>query len=177
MATEVEHSDSALKVEIAERSRVEIELRRATNALDAMQDGVFMYDPETLRYAYVNEGAIRQTGYSKDELLMMTPVDIKPSFDETSYRDLIAPVIAGTVDALPFTTVHRNKHGQDVPVEIILQYVPAENGQHIVVCEFGDDRLHQLSPRAVARAVLHVVHLPHQVTGRTSRDRRRSTPS
>jgi PAS domain S-box-containing protein len=138
MATEVEHSDSALKVEIVERSRIETRLRRATNALDAMQDAVFMFDPETLRYAYVNEGAIRQTGYSKDELLVMTAVDIKPSFDETSYRDLIAPVIAGTVDALSFTTVHRNKNGQDVPVEIILQYVAAENGQHVIVSMVRD---------------------------------------
>jgi len=138
MATEVQHSDSALKMEIVERSRIETRLRLATNALDALQDGVFMFDPETLRYAYVNEGAIRQTGYSKDELLTMTPVDIKPRFDEKSYRDLIAPVIAGTVDALPFTTVHRNKTGQEVPVEIILQYVAAENGQHIVVSMVRD---------------------------------------
>ncbi|MDX6290828.1 MAG: hypothetical protein QOH42_2627, partial [Blastocatellia bacterium] len=144
MATEVEHSDSALKVEIVERSQVETRLRWATNVLDAMQDAVFMFDPQTLRYAYVNEGATRQTGYSKDELLMMTPVDIKPRFDEKSYRDLIAPVIAGTVDALPFTTVHRNKNGQDVPVEIILQYVAAENGQHIIVSMVRDitERLH-----------------------------------
>ncbi|MDX6406825.1 MAG: hypothetical protein QOH70_4280 [Blastocatellia bacterium] len=138
MATEVEHSDSALKVEIVERSQVETRLRRATNVLDAMQDAVFMFDPQTLRYAYVNEGATRQTGYSKDELLMMTPVDIKPGFDETSYRDLIAPVIAGTVDALTFTSVHRNKNGQDVPVEIILQYVAAQNGQHVVVSMVRD---------------------------------------
>ncbi|MDX6530238.1 MAG: hypothetical protein QOH41_2528 [Blastocatellia bacterium] len=138
MATEVEHSDSALKVEIVERSQVETRLRRATNALDAMQDAVFMFDPETLRYAYVNEGAIRQTGYSKDELLTMTPIDIKTRFDEKSYRDLIAPVIAGTVDALPFKTVHRNKNGQDVPVEIILQYVAAENGQHMIVSMVRD---------------------------------------
>jgi two-component system sensor histidine kinase/response regulator len=144
MATEVEHADSALKVEILERSRVETRLRQATNVLDAMQDAVFMFDPETLRYAYVNEGAIWQTGYSKDELLLMTPVDIKPNFDETSYRELIAPVIAGTVDALPFTTVHRNKNGVDVPVEIILQYVAAESGQHIVVSMVRDitERLH-----------------------------------
>ncbi len=138
MAIEVQHSDSALKMEIVERSRIETRLRMATNALDALQDGVFMFDPETLRYAYVNEGAIRQTGYSKDELLTMRPVDIKPRFDEKSYRDLIAPVIAGTVDALPFTTVHRNKSGQEVPVEIILQYVAAENGQPIVVAMVRD---------------------------------------
>jgi PAS domain S-box-containing protein len=138
MATEVEHSDSALKLEIVERSQVKTRLRQAMNALDALQDAVFMFDPKTLRYAYVNEGAARQTGYSKDELLMMTPVDIKPTWDETRYRNLIAPVLAGTVDALPFTTVHRNKNGQDVPVEIILQYVAAENGQHVIVSMVRD---------------------------------------
>jgi PAS domain S-box-containing protein len=138
MATEVEHSDSALKLEIVERSQITTRLRQAMNALDAMQDAVFMFDPETLRYAYVNEGASRQTGYSKAELLLMTPVDIKPIFDERTYRDLIAPVLAGTVAALPFTTVHRNKNGQDVPVEIILQYVAAENGQHVILSMVRD---------------------------------------
>ena len=120
------HTNAELMEQIAERTRVEKALRKAINALDAMRDGVFMFNAETFQFSHVNQGAIQQTGYSRDELLNMTPLDIKPEFTESIFRSMVAPLIAGTCASHTFTTIHRRKDGIDVPVEIVLQYVSDE---------------------------------------------------
>ena len=45
--------------------------------LDIIEDGAFIFRPDSLRFIYVNEGAVQQTGYSREELLGMTPLDLK----------------------------------------------------------------------------------------------------
>ncbi|MBY0247100.1 MAG: PAS domain S-box protein [Nitrospiraceae bacterium] len=93
--------------------------------LDATRDGVFVFDPGTLRFSYVNEGVMQQTGYSREELLGMTPLAIKPEFDEPRFRAMIEPLVSGAQRTYSFTTVHRRKDAVDVPVEINLQCVDA----------------------------------------------------
>ena len=115
--------------DISERKRAEAAMREALATLDATVDGTFIFDPQTLRFSYVNEGAVRQVGYSREELLRMTPLDLKPEFDEPRFRAKIAPLVSGAELAHSFTTVHRRKYGVDVPVEINLQCVGAGTAQ------------------------------------------------
>lgn len=113
-------SRAALAIENAQLYR---ELRQFQRTLDDTLDCVFIYNPETLRFLYVNQGAVNQVGYSRDELLRMTPVDIKPDYDEARFRALIAPLLDGRQQGLTFEAIHRHKNGTEVPVEIALQYV------------------------------------------------------
>ncbi len=91
--------------------------------LDRTLDCVFMFGPESLKFFYVNRGAMDQVGYSFEEMMSMTPADIKPEYDEAEFRELIAPLIEGPDRSLTFETVHQNKDGGLIPVEIFLQYV------------------------------------------------------
>ena len=116
-------------VDITERRQAQAELRQFKTTLDLTQDCVFMFDPETLRFFYVNQGAVQQVGYDVDELLRMTPVDIKPDFDEDRFRTLIAPMLAGGPPSLNLETQHRHKDGHDIDVEILIQYI-APAGEH-----------------------------------------------
>ena len=124
--------------DITERKQSENALRRLQSALDATQDGVFMFDPATLKFFYVNQGAIKQVGYSQAELLRMTPLDIKLKSTEESFRRTIAPMIGGAQNSIFFNTVHRHKDGTDIPVEIILQIVAAEDGKNLFVAMARD---------------------------------------
>ncbi len=99
------------------------EVRQALLTLDATEDGAFIADLETLRFTYVNKGAVRQLGYTREELLTMTPVDINLKFDMAKFRELLAPMLRDKVHTHRFTTLHRHKDGHDIPVEINLQYV------------------------------------------------------
>ena len=117
----------AIKRDITERRRVEGELTRFKSTLDKTLDCVFMFEPESLQFFYVNQGAVEQVGYSHDSLLQMTPFDLKPKIDEAQFRKLIAPLIAGPEHTTTFETVHQCKDGRHIPVEIFLQYIaPAD---------------------------------------------------
>lgn len=107
----------------ADLRRATESMREALTTLDASVDGAFIFDPETLRFSYVNEGAVQQVGYSREELLRMTPVDIAPEYDERRMRELIAPLIRGEQPVLRLRTIYQRKDGSEVPIEVILQYV------------------------------------------------------
>ncbi len=97
--------------------------------LDQTLDCIFMFDPHTLRFIYVNQGAIKQIGYSMEELLSMSPLDIKPDFTEKRWRALVGPLLKGEAESISFKTVHRTKKGLDLPVEIFLQYITLDDGE------------------------------------------------
>lgn len=111
--------------DISDRIAVEAHTHAVLHTIDETEDGVFMFTADTLQFDYVNHGAVTQLGYSRDELLAMTPIHIKPEFTEATFRELLTPLLAGEVNSHVFTTVHRCKNGTDCPVEIILQYPPA----------------------------------------------------
>lgn len=110
-------------VDITERVHAEDQLRQFKTTLDLTQDCVFMFDPDTLRFFYVNQGAMLQVGYSAAELMRMGPLDIKPDYDEARLRALVAPMLAGEASSISFETRHRHKDGHDIEVEIFLQYI------------------------------------------------------
>ncbi len=106
--------------------------------LDHTLDGVFIFHADTLRFIYANHGATQQVGYSKDELLQMTPLDIKLEFTESRFRALMQPLLDGKLMANTFETLHRHKDGHEVPVEVVLQYVCKE-GQESRFIAFSRD--------------------------------------
>lgn len=107
--------------DISDRVAAEAADAEIRHGLNLVEDGVFMFDSETLQFTYVNQGAVDQVGYTEDELLRMTPLHLKPRFTDSSLRELIAPLIADKTPSVHLTTVHRAKDGTDIPVEIVLQ--------------------------------------------------------
>ncbi len=118
-----------------ERTKAVKDINILKRTLDQTQDGVFLFDFETLTFFYINHGALKQTGYTADELFNMTPLDIKPEFTEESFRKMIAPLLAGECESITFETVHKHKNGAITPVEIVLQYIasPGERSRFIAI--------------------------------------------
>ena len=110
--------------DITERLAAEANSRTVLRALDTASDAVFVFSTHDLAFVYVNDGAVTQLGYSRDELLTMTPLHIKPDFSNESFREMIRPLAAGEVSGHVFTTLHRRADGEDVPVEIDLELAP-----------------------------------------------------
>jgi len=86
---------------------------------------IYVFDPDSLRFTFVNTGACRNIGYSAEELSAMTPLDIKPAFDEQTFRRALEPLRKGELEVLVFETVHRRKDGSEYSVEVHLQHLPA----------------------------------------------------
>lgn len=102
-------------------------LSRFKATLDQTLDCVFMFDPYTLKFFYVNQGASDQVGYSREELMGLSPVDLLPEFSDSEFRQRLAPLVAHRVSSLTIETVHQHKRGSLIPVDLSLQYVEPEN--------------------------------------------------
>ena len=113
-------------LDVTEQQQAKRSVQEFKNTLDQTLDCVFMFDASTLRFIYVNQGAMQQVGFSFDELLQLHPYDIKPDLDEPQLREIIAPLLRGEKDSLNFETVHQHKNGTRVPVEIFLQYIASQ---------------------------------------------------
>jgi len=101
--------------------------------LDQTLDSIFIFAADSLQYRYVNEGAVRQVGYTRDELLSMHAYDIEPDYSESALRDLVAPLVRGGQSSMVFESVHQHKSGQRLPVEISLQYMaPKDQPPHFI---------------------------------------------
>ncbi|MFK5913185.1 MAG: PAS domain-containing sensor histidine kinase [Woeseiaceae bacterium] len=119
--------------DISETKLAERDIKRFKATLDETLDCVFMFKLQPLQFFYVNQGAISQLGYDADELMKMTPFDIKPEVNESQFRDIIAPLISGEKRKIMFETIHQHKDGHKIPVEIFLQYfhLPNEDSHFI----------------------------------------------
>ena len=120
----------AMVRDVSERVAAEDHLHRVLHTLDASDDGVFIFDSETLQYSYVNDGATRLVGYDHGELLTMTPLHLNPQASEADYHKLVA-----LLEADPDLTVVRQatlmrRDGATVPVEKTYKAAPAGAGGH-----------------------------------------------
>ncbi len=127
-------------------------LEQFNRTLDQTVDCVFMFRPDDLKFFYVNRGAIQQIGYTRRQLMRMTPLDIKPEFTESEFREMIAGLIEGSRRSRKFETVHKHKKGTRVPVEILLQYVAPPSGTPRFVAIVRDITQRKETEAALQRA-------------------------
>jgi PAS domain S-box-containing protein len=115
--------------DIDDKKRAEDALARFKATLDATLDCVLMFEPEKLTLTYANAGAARQLGTTVEELVGSSVLAVEGAFDEEGFRKLLAPLLSGTLPSQTYTTTYRRRDGSEVPVEVVLQHVPADEGQ------------------------------------------------
>ncbi|UKL14514.1 hybrid sensor histidine kinase/response regulator [Dissulfurimicrobium hydrothermale] len=113
---------------------------------------IYVFDADTLKFLFVNEGAYRNLGYSLDELYNLTPYDIKPGFTQEAFRSTLEPLLTKELDQLVFESMHRRKDGSEYPVDVHLQMMEKDGGQvflaiinDITERRQTEDRLHKLN--------------------------------
>jgi len=124
--------------DVTERVQTTSNLNRFKHILDNTLDMLFMFEPDSLQFIYLNKGATESMGYSAEEMLEMTPFQIKPLIPETKFRELIAPLFSGEKQSLNLETLHRRKNGSEFPVEIFVQLVREVDGKGIFVAIVRD---------------------------------------
>ncbi|GAA0406264.1 hypothetical protein GCM10009133_13640 [Cocleimonas flava] len=81
----------------------------------------FIFDACNLSFIQVNRGARQNLGYSSEELMTMTPVDIKPEHDYDSFMKVLEPLSSGKEQRIQFNTTHLRKDGSTYLVEAHIQ--------------------------------------------------------
>ena len=115
--------------DVTDRVAAEDQARAVREIVDATRDGLLIFDAGTLRFTYVNQGAVDQVGYPRDEMLQMTMLDIAPEFTRERLLALLAPMERGELSSTTFTTVHRRRDGKELPVEVLLQAISGSDGR------------------------------------------------
>ena len=76
---------------------------------------------DALQFRYVNLAAMKNTGYSREELLNFTPLDLVPSLTRQSLEELLLPLVEKRQETVSLETRHRRKDGATYEVEVNLQ--------------------------------------------------------
>jgi two-component system, cell cycle sensor histidine kinase and response regulator CckA len=96
------------------------------NLFERHPSPMWVYDPETLRFLEVNEAAVAAYGWSREELLAMTIVDIRPPEDRPA---LLADVQARTETRGAGVWRHLHKNGSIHDVAVYANSVDFEGRQ------------------------------------------------
>jgi PAS domain S-box-containing protein len=112
--------------DITDRKKVEAEQTKLLEVIEASLNEIYIFDADTLYFQHVNAGALSNLGYASEEMRTMTPIDLKPEFNEASFRITIAPLLQHEQNKLVFQTIHQRADGSRYPVEVHLQLIERE---------------------------------------------------
>jgi PAS domain S-box-containing protein len=129
---------AGLAVDITERKKIEESLRKSEERFRTivknMPGGVFAHDMDG-KIIMVNEAAIKNTGYSQQELLEMSVKEIDPgSQSRQDRKNLWEMLQKGTSRTISST--HIRKDGSEYPVEVYLNAVELGNRPIILAIAF-----------------------------------------
>ena len=78
----------------------------------------WLYDVQTLRFLEVNRAACQQYGYTREEFLRMSILDIRPAEDGSRLGTHLTADVGGLTEGANSTWTHRKKDGRLITVEI-----------------------------------------------------------
>ena len=113
--------------DITDRREADTLSQRLGRILDSSFNEIYVFDAETYRFIQISRGALNNLGYERDEMNRLTPWDLKPKFNEKSFKAAVEPLLRGEEEMLVFDTEHMRKDGSLYPVEVRLQMSRTES--------------------------------------------------
>lgn len=123
--------------DITQRKQIELSINQSEEVYRIMFENnpqpMFIYDVETLYFLNVNNAAIMHYGYSSEEFLSMTVLDIRPAEDRKKFRTHISK----TNPEYNFTREwrHKKKNGEIIHVDIVSHALTYNNrpARHVLI--------------------------------------------
>lgn len=103
------------------RKKAEEVRHHLASIFDESLNEIYVFDAKTMKFINANYGAQKNIGYSLEELKNMTPLDIKPSKNQSEFRNAVDILLKNNVEKVEFESLHKRKDGTTYPVEVHLQ--------------------------------------------------------
>jgi PAS domain S-box-containing protein len=118
---------------------------------DLLPIPAYVFDDADLRFRAVNRAALRRYGYTRDEFLQLSLLDIRPEEDRALVRGLLLERIED--EGYEYVLRHRTKAGEVIYVEVISTPVVTDGrpSHYVVVLEVTEQQLMQMALTAARR--------------------------
>jgi two-component system, cell cycle sensor histidine kinase and response regulator CckA len=103
-------------------------------ALENLSDGAFLITKEG-RIVHVNDAACRQVGYTREEMIGMSMLEINPLLTQEIWDSMW--LVTAREKKQTIETEHRTKDGRLVPVEVLANYLEFDGAEYS--CAFARD--------------------------------------
>ena len=123
----------AVMEDITERKEREAALQRFRTALDSSADIVFLYDFRSGRLVDFNRSACNLLGYTREELLALNVIDIRPEASKSKLHEEAVGLLKSTDHKNAVITQYRRKDGSTFPVEARRSLIDTPHGRVLVV--------------------------------------------
>ena len=118
---------------------IEQELRNSEARFRALVENapevIVLLDVELFKFIDFNDKACRLFNYTRDELLLKSPVDLSPIFqpDGALSKEQFLVYIQKAVNGenLCYEWIHINSQAEEIPCEVYLTYLPSSKGTYI----------------------------------------------
>jgi diguanylate cyclase (GGDEF)-like protein/PAS domain S-box-containing protein len=115
-----------LKDMLVERKQLDAKIVRFSHIFEESLNEIYLFDVDSLKFIYANMAALKNLGYTMEELQEMTPVDLKLRYTDIAFAQLIDPVRKGEKNKIVFETFHERKDKSLYYVEVHLQLLKHE---------------------------------------------------
>lgn len=148
-------------------------LDRNNRIINQSLNEIYMCNARDFKFFYANNSALKNIGYTLDELKKMTPLDFKPTYNKTGFMKLLRPLLSGEKELIEFETKHTRKNGSVYPIKINLQYFTYENDQFItaIVKDITQEKAsrHRIEKnKLLIQSVFSQVNIPMIITSITN---------
>jgi PAS domain S-box-containing protein len=109
-----------------EKHKVDIENSKFLHILQQSLNEIYIFNAGTLSLQYVNDGALKNLGYSAAEITSLRLPDIQPQFTVESFKEVIGPIELTNTQKRVYETMHRRKDGTLYHGEVHLQLIVEE---------------------------------------------------
>ena len=125
--------------------------------IEKSSNEIYILDVNTLKYLYVNEGAVAKLGYTKEEFVSLDVYTINPYLTE-EHAGYIREVLETEGEAIN-RTIHRCKNGEEYPVQGHLQMIRFQNREAFII--FDTDITQQVETEKKEREKAKIVESMH----------------
>lgn len=161
-----------LKQEIEERKQIEKTLRLTQFSLDRARDAIYFVNANA-KFFYVNESASNILGYTKEELLYMNIYDVYKDIDKSNWTRQWQE--SKEKQFFTYESVHVTKQGEDIPVEITLNYLNFEEQEYncAIVRDIRDRKQVEAKLKQANQQLHHIANIDGltQIANRRNFDR------